>query len=226
MFNKKEYMKEWHKNHPTYMKQYNKKYNEEHKEDLRDYWIKWRKDNSERHNEYNKQWAKNNPEKIREKNRIYCQNNIERIKKYFREYNINNWESIKINKRQYIAKRRRTDIKFNLNSKVSRAIFHALKSNKNSRHWETLVGYTLQDLLNHLQKTIPQGYTWQDYIQGKLHIDHIIPISVFNFTKPEHLDFKRCWDLNNLRLLPKEENLRKSNKLFKPFQPSLKLCME
>ncbi|GAI73524.1 unnamed protein product, partial [marine sediment metagenome] len=43
---------------------------------------------------------------------------------------------------------------------------------------------------------------WKDYLNRDLHIDHIIPKSAFNFTKPEHTDFKRCWALDNLRLLP------------------------
>ena len=47
--------------------------------------------------------------------------------------------------------------------------------------------------------------------------------SAFNFSKPEHIDFKRCWSLENLRLLPAMENIKKHNKLFKPFQPALKI---
>ena len=70
---------------------------------------------------------------------------------------------------------------------------------------------------------MPKGYAWQDYISGILEIDHIIPISAFNFTKPEHIDFKRCWALSNLRLLLKEENRIKSNKMERPFQPALNM---
>jgi len=106
---------------------------------------------------------------------------------------------------------------------MSTAINLSLKGNKKGRHWEDLVGYTLKKLKNRLQKTMPEGYTWQDYMDGKLHIDHIIPKSIFNFTKPEHPDFKRCWALENLRLLPAKENQEKSNKLKKPFQSALKL---
>jgi len=97
----------------------------------------------------------------------------------------------------------------------------SLRDNKNGRKWEDLIGYTLDDLIKRLEKTIPKGYIWQDYLTEKLHIDHIIPISVFNFDKPEHIDFKRCWALNNLRLLPAKENMMKHDKLYKPFQPAL-----
>lgn len=115
------------------------------------------------------------------------------------------------------------DLKFNLNEKIRRLIAKPLKKGKKNRHWESLVGYTLMDLKKRLTKTMPKGYTWQDFLNGKLHMDHIVPLSKFNFTKSEHIDFKNCWALRNLRLLPAKENLVKSSKLEKPFQPSLKL---
>ena len=106
---------------------------------------------------------------------------------------------------------------------MSRVIRRSLKGNKSGRQWESLVGYTLKDLIKHLKKSMPQGYDWNDYIKGALEVDHKIPISVFNYTKPEHQDFKRCWALSNLQLLLKEKNRTKKAKLYKPFQPALKL---
>ena len=103
------------------------------------------------------------------------------------------------------------------------AINRALKGNKNGRHWEILVGYTLNNLMKRLKKTVPKGCTWQDFLEGKLVIDHKIPKSIFNFSKSEHIDFKRCWALKNLQLLPAEENWKKSNKLEKAFQLGLKI---
>ena len=103
------------------------------------------------------------------------------------------------------------------------AIRKSLKGNKNGRHWEKLIGYTLKDLIKRLQKTIPEGYYWQDFLNGKLHIDHIIPMDAFNFIRPEHIDFKKCWALKNLQLLPAKENIGKGNRLTKPFQPALKI---
>jgi len=153
-----------------------------------------------------KQWRKNNPEKIKELHRRYSENNRE-----------------KINRRH--GNRLKKDIKFNLNHRMRYAIWDSLRGNKNGRRWETLVGYDVFKLKNHLQKTMPKYYTWQDYLNGKLHIDHILPKSVFNFDCPEHPDFKRCWALKNLRLLPAKENLIKHNKLIKPFQPSLKISI-
>lgn len=119
--------------------------------------------------------------------------------------------------------RKRTDIRFNLNGRMAESIWSALRENKKGRKWESLAGYTVIDLKKSLQKTMPTGYSWDDYLDGKLHIDHIIPKSAFNYTKPEHEDFKRCWALDNLQLLPALENLIKYNKIDGAFQPSLQI---
>ncbi|MBA7582195.1 hypothetical protein ES708_24115 [subsurface metagenome] len=114
----------------------------------------------------------------------------------------------------------RTDLKFNLNHNISKAIGKTLKNNKNSKIYR-IFEYTKNDLMEQLKHTIPKGYAWQDYLDGRLQMDHIIPISAFNFTKHEHIDFKRCWALSNLRLVTPKENSIKGAKLNRPFQPAL-----
>jgi len=167
-----------------------------------------------------------------EYNRLYWLNNKEKLKQYNTEYFIENKEQIKQykqkNKEQinsYFRNRRNTNLKCNLIDKMSRGIRNTLKNNKAGRHWETLVGYSCNDLIKRLKKTMPQGYNWQDFLDARLQIDHIVPIDAFNFDKPEHPDFIKCWALSNLQLLPAKENRMKSNRLKEPFQPSLKLCL-
>jgi 5-methylcytosine-specific restriction endonuclease McrA len=193
---------------------------------------------------YNKEYLKLNGDKKRKAAKIYRNEHKkdikEKNKKYWKEhlkerhenskrYYNKNYEKIHKWQMEYAKNRHKTDLKYNLRMKISKAINQSLryckkvKSNKNGRHWEDLVGYKLNDLIIRLLSTMPEGYTWEDVKRGELHIDHIIPISVFNFTKPEHIDFKRCWELENLRLLSKKDNLIKNAKLTKPFQPSLLL---
>lgn len=114
---------------------------------------------------------------------------------------------------------------YKLNRNISCLVRNGLKrGGKNGNHWEDLVGYSLDDLKCRLNETIPNGYSWVDFLESdKLHIDHIIPISAFDFSLPEHIDFRRCWALENLRLLPASENRKKHNKLIKPLQTALKL---
>jgi 5-methylcytosine-specific restriction endonuclease McrA len=207
----KKYMKKWHKEHPEYNKQYYKESSE------------WKTNNLEHCKKYMKQWREKNSNYMKEYRKQYNFNNAKRIKVYMKQWRGDNTKKIRIYENQWRENRYKTDLKFNLNIKMSRGINSSIKNNKNGRHWETFLNYTLKDLIKRLTKTMPEGYNWQDYLNGELEIDHIIPKSKFNFTKPEHPDFKRCWALNNLQLLPMRENRIKSDKLTRPFQLALKM---
>lgn len=198
----------------------------------------WREDNPEKRNEQIRRYRKKYPEKekvrqeryrikhpeeIKKRGKIYHEKNRLKINEKSRIWRKNNPEKVKKYFIQWVENRMKTNLKYNLSKKMSRMIKLSLQNNKKGRHWEDLVDYTLKDLIARLKKTMPKGYNWQDFLQGRLHIDHKIPKSAFNFSKPKHTDFKKCWNLENLRLLPAKENLKKSNKLDRPFQPALKI---
>jgi len=252
MFDKKGCNKKYYIEHKGYLNKQHKKYYIEHKDQIKEYsdqyrknnpekvwkWQRqWRKNNPERARELSSRWVKNNPEKRKQSTKLYYENNrdkhkqsmklwykknSEKAKEIRKRWRENNPEKIRKTRRNWERDMRRTNLKYNLSRKICDAIYKSLKRGTKDNHWETLVGYTLNDLIKRLKRTMPRGYSWQDYFEGKLHVDHIIPISAFNFDKPEHTDFKRCWTLSNLQLLPAKENLIKHNKLEKPFQPSLK----
>ena len=212
-------MKHWRERNPNYMKQYMKKWYRDNSNYIKNYRKKWYRDNPN----YIKKRYRDNTEIINTRNKKWKKNNPEKMKKYRIKWNEKNIGYYNEYLKQYFKQKYKQDLKFNLNRKISTRIVESLKRNKTGRQWETIVGYTLEDLIKRLKKTMPKGYNWQDFIQGKLHIDHIIPISAFNFDCPEHIDFKNCWALENLRLLPAKENLIKHNKLVRPFQPALKM---
>lgn len=161
---------------------------------------------------------------FKEKEEIRTNNNLEAIVEIIIEHSIRNIkEKERLRKLHYGRDRLRRDDKHNLNGRISNVIRSSLKNNRNGRHWEDLVDYTLDDLIKRLKKTMPKNYAWQDFLEGKLHLDHVIPKNAFNFTKLEHADFKKCWALKNLRLLPARENIKKGSKLSKPFQPALEI---
>jgi hypothetical protein len=186
----------------------------------------WRATNKELSNGYSKKWREANKDKKRELDRAWNQANPERCREYARAYRRKyperarattlNWIKNNPEKMKEIENRPL----YKLTHKVANAVRYSLKRNKNGLHWEDLVGYALPDLMNRLESTLPKGYSWQDYLDGKtdLHIDHIIPITAFNISSPEDSDFKKCWDLKNLRLLPAYMNLIKSNKIDARFQ--------
>ena len=196
------------------------------KEYAKQYYI----DNKNKLSEYDSQRYIENREKLKKQKKQYYINHAEYYKQYRithkkekREYMKKYGQDSKERRNECCKKRYNTNILFRLNDNMSRAIRRSLKGNKSGKKWETLVGYVLDDLVRRFKKTMPEGYNWDDFIGGKLHIDHIIPKSIFNFDSPEHIDFKRCWALNNLQLLPARENKIKSNKLKKPYQLALRV---
>lgn len=132
-------------------------------------------------------------------------------KEYYREY-----------QRKSQARKYRESGAFRIRNLIRRGMNGSLKGDgKGGRRWQDLVGYTVAELEERLRSTMPEGCTWQDFMDGKLHIDHIIPMSMYNYKTPEDEDFKRCWALDNLRLLPAIENMKKGNKLDGKFIPRL-----
>ncbi len=117
-------------------------------------------------------------------------------------------------------RKKKTDPTFILNRQIRAVITQSLKDNtKNLGKWETLVGYTADQLRNHIERHFRPGMSWKNY--GEWHLDHVIPVSAFNYKMEKDIDFRRCWALDNLRPTWKTQNLSKGKHLEKPFQPSL-----
>jgi len=159
-------------------------------------------------------------EKIKAQKKKYGKS--EKGRKIKSEYN----QKYKNRKNELEFIRAREDKAFRLNRKMRVSMNHSLKYNgsKNGFHWFDLVNYDVNDLIKHLEKQFQDGMSWDNY--GEWHIDHKIPISVFNFSSPDHIDFKKCWALKNLQPMWASENISKHNKIEKHFQPCLKLAIQ
>lgn len=86
------------------------------------------------------------------------------------------------------------------------------KSGKTNKTFK-LLPYTKDELINHLKSTMPTGYNWSDYLNGTLEVDHIIPRNLYVVKNTNDKEFKKCWDLKNLRLLHHKENASKKDNL-------------
>mgnify|MGYP001217689456 CR=1 FL=1 len=80
---------------------------------------------------------------------------------------------------------------------------------KNNTTFE-LLPYTKEELISHLESQFTDGMSWDN--MDEWHIDHIRPVSSFNFTTTECEDFKKCWALDNLQPLWAKDNMSKGNK--------------
>lgn len=202
------------------------------------YMKKWCDDNKDKRKAQEAERYLNNKQKHAEKCHAYYVLNKEKIKAKASEYRLKNKETLaqkakerRLSKehkekwyREYKSNRYKEDSRFRLNHNISAGIRTSLRGKKEGRKWEELVGYTLDQLKKHIERQFQPGMSWNNY--GEWHIDHEIPISAFNFSTFQDLDFQRCWALKNLRPLWKETNLKKHAKLSRPFQPSLQLNLK
>ncbi len=89
---------------------------------------------------------------------------------------------------------------------VSRGIQHGAKNGRSSFQ---LLGYSLDDLMRHLECLFEPGMSWSNYGFYGWHIDHIKPLASFNYNTPDSPAFKEAWALSNLRPLWAVENWSK-----------------
>lgn len=113
--------------------------------------------------------------------------------------------------RIYSKKQRDNNPSWRLDKNIVCVISTSLKGIKAGRKWQGLVGYTLEDLRQHLEGQFDKKMSWENY-GSYWHVDHIKPRSLFKFTKPEDKEFKECWELKNLQPLERIANLKKHNK--------------
>lgn len=159
-----------------------KRYNEKHKERLSEYYKEWASKNKEYRKEYHRQWREGN----------------EDYKKYRREYE---------------KHKKDTDPSYKLACYTRTAIYTCLKERNISKYENTfnLLPYTLENLMEHLEKQFTEGMTWDNY--GDWHVDHEKPMTSFIMESPEDKGFQECWALKNLQPLWAEDNLSKGSKV-------------
>lgn len=96
---------------------------------------------------------------------------------------------------------------------IGAAIAHSLKGRtKGGKGWQTILGYTVKDLMKHIESQFKDGMTWDNYGLYGWHIDHIKPESHFKYDSVDNPDFLECWALNNLQPLWAVDNLTKGNR--------------
>lgn len=86
------------------------------------------------------------------------------------------------------------------------------RGSKNGRRSFDLVGYSLEELMAHLESKFEPWMTWDNYGRGGWHVDHIRPLSSFDYETPDCPDFRAAWALNNLQPLGESENIAKGAK--------------
>jgi hypothetical protein len=191
-------------------------------------------DNKEERRAYNKKYYENNKKEILIAQKIYQKTNPEAHRKANKKYHQTHKEQEKIyrevNKEKRNAKmatrirnRRKTDISFKLRTSVSRNINMGLKENSSSKNGLSclhFLGYSIPKLKQHLESLFESWMNWGNW--GKYnsktwaendkstwtwHLDHIIPQSDLLYISMKDVNFKKCWELSNLRPYSAKQNI-------------------
>jgi len=189
------------------------KYKKNNKDKIKEMEKRYRENNKEKIIEFKKSWYLENRERLLRKSKKYYRGNKARHSKLGKKYYLLNKENIKKYQREYKVQRRGNDSTYKLNCSMSSAVYKALKRIKGSKHnytWENLLGYTAEELKNYLELKFKDGMNWGNY--GHWHIDHIRPISSFDYKDSNDEGFLKCWSLYNLQPLWATENLKKRNR--------------
>ena len=188
----------YRKNHPDKARETKRKYYLTHKDTVK----AWKMRNSEKVKEYNRRWAGRNKEIKREKLKLWRKNNPDKVR---------NWAEKNREKINGYGKKRRTKVSNRISHAIGGQIYESIKEKKAGRCWEQLLGYTIKDLIIHLESRFGDNMNWNNY-GSYWSIDHIRPRNWFNFESVEDEEFKKCWDLNNLQPMSNKDNYSKGDR--------------
>ena len=169
----------------------------------------WTKNHLAQVREKVRRWRKANPEKAREIEKRRRMKNPAEYHKKHKQWRVMHLEKVREYNRRGSSKYRQTKHGA-LSLLMGAAIWDALRENKRGHHWESLVGYTVEDLRKHLESLFKNGMSWEN--RCFWHIDHIVPKSRFHYKTSRDPEFKVCWGLANLQPLWAKDNLQKHAK--------------
>jgi flagellar biosynthesis GTPase FlhF len=174
-----------------------KKYRDEHKEERHIYDTQLRDKEKKKEQDLLYTSRPEIKEKARQRAKEWSKNNPERVKET-REKN-----------KPRIKERRKNDPAYRITCNLRNRVFKAVKKGRKSAHTMELLGCSVEELKEHLEKQFTEGMTFENY--GEWHIDHILPCASFNLLEPE--EQKKCFHYTNLQPLWASDNISKGAKL-------------
>ena len=164
---------------------------------------------------YDKKWKDKNAQyftKYRAKyTKLYYQKNKERIKESVAEYNKQNKRKRKQYIKQWAKNKRDNDKLYKLQTNMG-ALFRSNLQRRNVSKNRSVFEYTGLKYKEYFDYFLEQQSCELSIYLSKdrsLHIDHIIPCSLYDFTNLN--DIKKCWNPKNLRIIDKYSNMKKFN---------------
>lgn len=190
-----------------------KSYKEKHKKKIQEYQDCYNKqyylDNKEKLIQKQKEYYQKNKDILNEKQKIISKNhyilNKEKKSNYQKDY-LKSKPGYMTN---YVKERIKIDVEFKIMKMLRTRFYQAIKNKKKYKSSIKLVGCSLTELKEHIEKQFKVEMNWNNY--GKIwEIDHIKPCSKFDLTKLE--EQQKCFHYTNLQPLLVSENRSKKDK--------------
>jgi hypothetical protein len=190
----KDYPKEYYKKNKTNILKKQKEYYKDNIETIRPKEKAYRDKTKEKMRAYSKDYLARNSDRKKEYLKKYVKENRKKINEYYRDKTVNDIKH---------------KTKKNINSSFRR-VFKKYSINSKSKKFFEYSGVSLELYFLYFSSRYSQEL--ELYLnKGEYHIDHIIPCALYDFSDEEEI--KKCWQPENLRIIPAEENLSKSGKL-------------
>ncbi len=143
-----------------------------------------------------REWRVDNWDKWIEWRRNYCHTNVDKINAV-RRIRYANGGSLKI----------KGNVNYRIASRLRNRITHALKRQTKSLSTNDLIGCDTEYFKKYFFSLFTNSMTITDFVNGKIHIDHIIPVSFFNML--DEKEQKTAFHYTNMQPLWAEDNFRK-----------------
>jgi hypothetical protein len=156
---------------------------------------------------------RNRPDQVK-RQQEWRDKNKQKIKQYNIEYRAAGYKST-LHSVPWAKHKYRTDPAFNLTVKARAAVRSLVKrkgissGGGSSRYLQ----FSRNELMLHLERQFVGGMSWDRFLAGEIHIDHITPVAAFDIKELGDSEFMACWSLANLRPIWASENLMKSDSL-------------
>lgn len=172
---------------------------------------------------YKKEYSKKNRSVLSAKNKIYKSKPEvrERINLLAREDNKKNQDKIIERRRKnrvkrnvfmkkYNANMAKTNPAFNITCRLRARIYAVLNGKVKKTTTTELLGCTIEQFKIYFESLFTEGMTWEVYLTGRIHIDHIVACKHFDLTNIE--EQRKCFHYKNLQPLWAVDNLKKGIK--------------
>lgn len=118
------------------------------------------------------------------------------------------------------TKRRKENAGFRLKHHIATRCLKQLKATPGgtpeelTKNLESYLGYRIWQLRIKLDNELRrnEGINLKEAIEQGYHLDHIKPLSSFDVKSASCPEFVACWAIDNLRMIPADENLAKGAK--------------